>query len=295
MERFPSPADELKKYIGNILTKEMLFGRGYVHVKDGIVIEDKFPGLTDFDIIDQEEQEEPANTKEELSNDEYTEDSDYAENDDEEITCKNVKRYIASQIDNYVYDDNEKWIKGIPANPCDVDNQEVYQVIVISTKPVTDGYEIKDICCLARIVEQIGGGWFSIPGAATLNSHFFEMELVPPEPLMEVDNLVKGRFIPKGFTLIGKPMPANKDEFHPNPPYSIAKNSGWRNVYYHLSIEVNDDEAIESVELSTYERETSMFQRPYSMDDDPADAFDCTLLICDQYTDEEWKSINQNN
>lgn len=287
MERFPSPADELKKHIGKIVTEEMLFGRGYVLVNDGEVIEDKFPRLKDFEYEDDELNEEANVAEAELLEEE---DDDYSD-DDDSITCKGVKKYIASQIENYVYDDDEKWIKGIPANPCDVNNQEVYQVIVISTKPVENGYKITDVCCLARMVEQIGGGWFSIPGAASMESHFFEMELVPPEPLLEVENLVKGRFIPKGFSLIGKSMPDNKEEFHPNPPYSIAKNSGWRNVYYHLSIDVNDDEIIESVELSTYERETSMFQRPYCMDDDPADAFDCTLLICDQYTDDEWGQI----
>lgn len=257
----------------------MLFGRGYVHVKDGEIIEDKFPRLKDFDFDDQD-----------LDDNAYSMDED-SEEEESRITCKSVKEYIASQIDDYIYNDDEKWIKGIPANPGDVDNQEVYQIIVVSTKPVDAGHCITDVTCLARMVEQIGGGWFSIPGAASVESHFFEMELVPPEPIKEVENLVKGRFIPNNFSLIGKQMPDNKDEFHPNPPYSIAQNSGWRNVYYHLSIDVNDDDIIESVELSTYERETSMFQRPYSMDDDPADAFDCTLLICDQYTDDEWKKV----
>lgn len=286
MERFPSPANELKKHIGKIVTEEMLFGRGYVHVKDGVIIEDKFPRLKDFEYIDEGIDEEVNSAEAEL----VEEEDDYSE-EEESITCKRVKRYIASEIENYIFDDDDKWIKGIPANPCDVDNQEVYQVIVICAQPVENGYKITDVYCLARIVEQIGGGWFSIPGAASMESHFFEMELVPPEPLMEVENLVKGRFIPKDFSLIGKPMPENKEEFHPNPPYSIAKNSGWRNVYYHLSIDVNDEDVIESVELSTYERETSMFQRPHRMRDNHADAFDCTLLICDQYCDDEWQLI----
>ena len=34
------------------------------------------------------------------------------------------------------------------------------------------------------------------------------------------------------------------------------------------------------------------FQRPYGINDDFADAFDCTILICGQYTNDEWKSIN---
>lgn len=294
MERFPSLADELQKHVGKVVTEEMLFGRGYVHVKDGKIVADKFPRLKDFDYEDEaeclDENKEWAET--EIC---HIESSDDEESDEEEsITCKKVKRYIAEQLEDYIYDDDDKWIKGIPADPRDVDNQEVYQVIVISAEPVDNGYEITDVVCLARFAEQIGGGWFSIPGAAKVESHFFEMSLVPPEPLAEVENLVKGRYIPKGFTLIGKPMPANKDGYYHIPSYSIAKNSGWRNVYYHLSIEVDENDVVQSVELSTYERETSMFQRPYSMDDDPADAFDGMLLICDQYTDEDWKKIVKN-
>lgn len=86
-------------------------------------------------------------------------------------------------------------------------------------------------------------------------------------------------------------MPENKDIFHPNPPYSLAKNSGWRNIYWHFSIEADDNEIIQDIELSTYEREASMFQRPHSMNDDSADAFDGVLAIVDQYTDEEWDKI----
>ena len=60
-------------------------------------------------------------------------------------------------------------------------------------------------------------------------------------------------------------MPENKDMFHPNPAYSLAKNSGWRNAYWLLSIEVDDEDVIQGLELPTYEREASMFQRPYGL------------------------------
>lgn len=164
-------------------------------------------------------------------------------------------------------------------------------IICIGTKPVDSGLEIVNITILARMVEQMGSGCFSIPGAASLESNFFEMQMLPPELLHELEFLIARRFIPENFTLIGAPMPENKNIFHPNPPYSLACNSGWRNVYWHLSINVDENDIIQDLELSTYERETSMFQRPYCMDDDMTEAFDAALMIVNQYTDEEWNKI----
>lgn len=64
------------------------------------------------------------------------------------------------------------------------------------------------------MVEQMYGGWFSIPGTSTMESRFFEMSLLPPEIINEVNNLVNGRYLFEGFSLLGKKMPDNKDRFH---------------------------------------------------------------------------------
>lgn len=271
MRRVPTLVNELQKFIGQKISQEMLIGRGYCNIQNGKIVNDSFPRLS------------------ELSWEETNE-----EVDDDEITCAKVKEYIANEVQYShidINDDSSYWMKGIPAEPEDVGNQEVYMVVCVGTKPTETGLKITNIMILARMVEQMGGGWFTIPGAATLESRFFEMQMVPPELIQEIELLVAGRYIPNDFTFIGKPMPENKDMFHPNPAYSLAKNSGWRNVYWHLSIEVDDDDIIKDFELSTYEREASMFQRPHCMSDDTTEAFDAALLIADQYSDEEWQKI----
>lgn len=280
MLRDPIFTTDLLKYKGTILTKEMLLGRGYCHVKDFKVVEDNFPRIKELS----------WEVDEEVNLDSEEEDEDEYYIDGNEITCKKVKTYIAEESRSFYSDEpSEFWIKGIPFAPKEVDNQEQYMVLCIENKPAAKGMELAFITVFARLVEN--NCMFSIPGMATLDSHFFEMEMVPPELVHEVEALVSGRYIPEGFTLFGKPMPENKAVFHPNPPYSLAKNSGWRNVYWHLSIGVDENDKIEDIELSTYEREVSMFQRPRCMDDDMADAFDAALMIVDQYTEEEWNKI----
>lgn len=298
MERSASFAFELKQFEGKVITKDMLRGRGYIQVEHWEVVDDNFPHLKELYWKEEEPDEgtqdyvEPSEDVEIIDD----EDDDYVVDDDEEdeITCKQVKQYIAGEIFEFFEDDSQYWIKGLPAYPEDVNNQEAYMVLCIGTKPNGDNLEITKVMSVARMVQPMCGGWFSIPGKATMESHFFEMEFVPPELMKEVHALVSGRFIPNGFTLIGKPMPENKDMFYSNPSeYTIAYNSGWRNVYWHLTIEVDDDEKITDIELCTNERETSMFQRPYGMNDDTTDAFDAALMIVDQYSDEEWSIINE--
>lgn len=265
MIRIPKPSSALSEYLGRTISEEALKGRGYFYAENGNVLIDDNPKIADISY--------------------YMEDD--SENDDS-ITCRRVKEYLAESIEDYFV---SSWVKGIPANPEDVDNQEVYMVICIEVIKRETGYEVADIHVLARFVEQVGGGWFTIPGASSLESNYFEMELLPPEVFDEINMLLEGRFLPEGFSLEGKPMPKNKDNFHQNPPYSMALNSGWRNIYWHLSLDVDDNDIIDSLEISTYERETSMFQRPHLMDDDPCDSFDCILRVIDQYSNEEWSKI----
>lgn len=261
MERSAMFPDELNVLIGKNISRDFLIGRGYFHVVDDEIVDMELPSLSDFDISESEE---------------------------DEITCSKVKKYIAEE--SYVFP-SDCWLRCIPAEPEDVEYQEVYVVICIQVKTNDDQLTITDITFYSRFIEQIGGGFFSIPGVSTMESDICQMPIFPPEPFKDVQMLVKGRTIPNGFSLIGKPMPSNKKYFHPNPKYSIAKNSGWRNVYWHLQIDVTKNDIITKVVLDTYEREDSMFCRPVTMSDDYTDAFDCVLFICDQYTDEEWESI----
>ena len=261
-------AIELEKFYGKVVNKEMLFGRGYFLEEDGKVVENHFPHIEELYF-------EPE------------EDEEYDDDEDRHITCKDAQEYVAMAIGQNFDDEFYHWIKCIPAEPEDVDNREVYMVIIIEAKKgkTDDEFEIKRISVHCRMINEIGGGWLSIPGVSTLDSHFFEMDLIPPEPVKEVESLVNGRFIPEGFTFIGKPMPKNMDNFWP------AKNSGYRNIYWHITVEHDDNDIITDIDTSTYEREVSMFQRPHSMDPDTLDYFDAALHLCSFYSDEEWADI----
>ena len=262
MERLPVNSNILSEYVGKEISGKNLLGRGYVYIENGSVVTNCNLKIADICYDVQSEDDE-----------------------DDAITCNRVKDYLATEIHNYY---PTCWIKGIAAEPEDVDNEEVYMIICIETENSDGCIRIKNIHVLARMVEQMYGGWFSIPGTSTMESRFFEMSLLPPEIINEVNHLVNGRYLFEGFSLIGKRMPDNKDSFHQNPPYSMAHNSGWRNVYWHLSVNVNSDDIIEDFEISTYERETSMMKRPHLMDDDEVDSFDCILYFIDQYSDSEW-------
>ena len=265
MKRTPVNSDMLSMYVGKVISEQHLLGRGYVYIENGSVVTNSNPKIAD--------------------NISYDEQSD---DEEDSITCNKVKDYLATQVDNYY---PSCWIKGIAAEPEDVDNEEVYMIVCVETEDSDGCIRIKNIHVLARMVEQMYGGWFSIPGSSNMESRFFEMSLLPPEIINEIKQLVNGRYLFEGFSLVGKRMPEYKDNFHHNPPYSMAHNSGWRNVYWHLSVDVNGDDIIEDFEISTYERETSMMQRPHLMNDEEADSFDCILYFIDQYSDSEWADL----
>ena len=80
MRRVPTLVNELEKFIGQEITPEMLSGRGYCNFREGTVVDDSFPRLSE---LSWEESDEEV--------------------DEEEITCGKVKEYIASEIqDSYI-------------------------------------------------------------------------------------------------------------------------------------------------------------------------------------------------
>ncbi len=262
-ERIAISEMELERFIGKVVTKDCLAGRGYFTSSETYIV--PLPKIKDFDDV-------------------------CASEDDDDITCDEVKEYISEELDSY---EPVCWFKAMPVEPEDVDDQEFYLVICVMTDHVAEGFKIREIKVNARrVLSSLCGGMIQFP-SPVMDSEFFEMLMLPPETVREIELLVSGRYLKDGFTLVGKPMPENKEMFHPNPAYCIARNSGWRNVYWHVYIGVDDDDIIEDMELSTYEREVSMFQRPHHMPDDPVDAFDAVLFICDQYTDEEWARLKE--
>lgn len=277
--RIPIFKENLMKFLGKSISEDSLVGRGYFHVQDGMIINESLPKIKDIYSSDGSYlYDNLLIAKEEESE------------DDEDITGARVKSYLAAQIEEH---SSDCWIKCIPADPEDVGDQEGYVIICLETEQYKDVMKISDIKVLIRLVVQVGGGWFSVPGLDSMESNIYEVTILPPETHKELTRLVTGRFLHDGFSLIGKPMPENKDSFHPNPAYSTANNSGYRNAYWHLSIAVDENEIIRLLEFSTYVRESSMFVRPEPLSDDATDAFDSILFIVDEYTDEEWDRILQ--
>ncbi len=271
MERQPVSVENLRKYVSKEVNDDNFLSRGYFFVKDGKLNNCPYIAVDDLDIFESvPDQSEP-------------------DSEDDEITCRMVKQYLAEEVGQYF---SSCWVKCIPANPEDVDYREVYIVLCVKVAQRKGKLVISGIKILAREADMFFGGYASYPGMANIRSYIFEMDAyVPPEVTEEFDMLIKGRGLKKDFTLYGKPMPQDKTMFHCNPKYSIAQNSGYRNVYWHLSIEVDDNDMIKSFYYTTYEREGSMMTRPHAMANDAVDAFDSLLMIADCYSDQEWQEL----
>lgn len=271
MERLPVSIENLKKYIGKEVSEESFLSRGYFFQKGGELAICPYMTVEDLDIF------------------ESVPDLGAPNSEDDDINCRIVKQYLASEVGKYY---PSCWVKCIPACPEDVDYREVYIILCINMAQKNGKTLISGIKVLVREVEQLFGGFVSFPGNSTIDSYIYEMDsYVTPEAIAEFDMLIKGRGLKKGFSLLGKPMPQDKATFHCNPPYSIAQNSAYRNIYWHLSIHVDDKDVIKSLYYSTYEREGSMMARPEEMTDDAVEAFDSILMIADCYSDKEWQDL----
>ncbi len=254
--RIPTLSKDLEKIKGSKIAEKVLLGRGYFLCKFKEVINNKIPYVKDIGFY-------PSQSDE----------------DDTYITSEVVKEYLSYNTP-FCEDDDLTWIKCLPAEPEDVDYKEVYIVIAIKVKKENRFYIIEDSMMIARFV--IEDMYYN---QQTYISEWGIMPMFPPEAKFEIEQLLKGRFIPKKFSLIGKPAPENSSEFWP------ARNSGWRNVYTSIKIITDDNNIISDVDFDTYEREGSMCQRPKIMPDDYADMFDRILDYCDLYTDEEWEKV----
>ena len=179
------------------------------------------------------------------------------------------------------------WIKCIPETKCSEATMSVVVCLMLSKH--SDGWILGDSHYLLR---------FDYTGAMRMGIYDYECSSgnlymnIPysDDAKAEIEMLEKNRFIPSGFSFIGKPMPKNKEAFHANPPYSLSMNSGWRNANWHMSIEVDEHDLIKDIEFSTWEN-TSMFERPRSCEGDEVEEQDALTCLSDQYSDEEWRRI----
>ena len=261
MARKLNTPDEFYGFVGKPVTEEALLGRGYFHCVSGKIVSTSYSNFPDFDLGEAEEGED-------------------------EIMCLDAQNYLASLAAQMT---NDCWVTCIPANPRDFEG-ECYYFLALTLEKKDGMLYTESFFPMIRMVEQMGGGFFYIPGQESVKSRFYEFEWMAGELIDEVHRLVSGRYVPDGFSLVGKPMPENKDAFHPNPPYSIAENSGYRNVYWHLQIDVEED-IIQDVEISTYEAERGMMMRPHPRTDDVIDAHKALIYVSDQYSDAEWTAI----
>lgn len=283
-ERFAHSEEELKKYIGMQVSKEILLSRNYFYVEEGKVKEDlclqSLPDLTLEDATDLENYYKSADF------DDYDTES---EDEDEEVSGRKVKAYLASKSTQ------SGWFKCLPSHPDDVEVGSAYILIRVR---VDSGYKISEIHVFARMMDGMNGGFSSggffieIPHKESMACHINHMPIFPPEVLYELDSLVGGRHFKPEMSLIGKPLPSGMDFMNGGPnSKTAAKCSAFRNAYWHISVDIDENGLIEDFSFSCWENEHSMFTRPRDVSDDIMDGLDCILTLLDAYTEEEYQSL----
>ena len=205
-------------------------------------------------------------------------------NDEEEPVSDKVKKSLCQSFSS---GGSTVWLKCFPGEFTSEDMEERPILVFVGTE--TDGgYEVEGFSVFSLYIIYTNG-----PFGLNARSGVKRMEFIPDIVYKEFFKLTKGRYVPSDFDLVGKPMPKDKSKFHSNPPYSISCNSAWRTAYWHMQIDVDKNDIIKSVEFTSYKNENTMFARPTLLDTDPAEYVDCLNYICDQYSKEEWKKINQ--
>lgn len=277
MERFAHFEDELAKYIGCHVSEDVLLGRNYFYIEDQKVKKDIcLSELSDFDLYDS------------IDYKSFYESGEVDEEDDE-ITCTKVKAYLASMSTK------SAWIKCMAPHPDDVEVGTAYIIIQVI---LDEDSKIESVHAFTRFMDGMNGGFggagffVDIPGSESMECHLSHMPMFPPEVLAELDMLTEGRYFKKGFSFVGKPLPENIMWMNGGDNCKTsAQSSAFRNAYFHISVDVTDDDIIDGFEFSQYENEHSMFQRPRSVDEDIVDGLDCALMLIDAYTKEEYDSL----
>lgn len=280
MERFAHFEDELSKYIGLQVNEETLLGRNYFFIEDGRVKKDLgLHSLPDFEL------------SESIDYGKYYGNVEFEPMDDEEeeITCTRVKAFMAS------ISTQSAWIKCLPPHPADIEVGSAY--IVIQLKVDAD-MKVSSIHVFTRFMDGMNGGFamggffMEVPNSESMECHFSHMPMFPPEVLEELDMLAEGRCFKEGFSFIGKPLPLNVQWMNGGGnTKTMARCSAFHNSYFHLSVDLDENELIESFYYSEYVNEHSMFQRPRSSSDDIVDGLDCALMLLDGYSEDQYQSF----
>ena len=256
------------------VTEEMLIGRNFYHYTDGECDEEQpFVLATDLSDIEGDVEEEDEDF------DEEDKDEDETETDEE--------------LDEYL--PRDCWLKKISAFE---DDEEIYYIIAIE---VENGIA-KNISIIKDEVQRSGGGMFFIPGMVMPAQHYYEevdKDDYPEVVEKELDALEKGRYLPNGFSFMGKRLPQAILDRGGNggdmTDHTYAIQSAYRLAYMHMSVSTTEEGIIEDFSYSTYQSTGSsygdMFSRPRCINDKHEEIVDMLLYILDLYSEEELKNI----
>ena len=201
----------------------------------------------------------------------------YVENYSEKRKSKKELSYLLSDC----------WVKSFPIDDMALGG---FYILCIKLKNTCDKKLCIDNAICFRRFSLDYDFCYTLPRFMPATKYCYDdLSCLPDEASNEIDMLIRDRYLPNQFSIIGKPMPANKYEFHENPKYSIAHNSGYRRVYWNMRIKVNDDDVIQDISYTTW-WQTGM-GRPEDCNDDKIEERDAYLYFCDQYSDEEWEQI----
>lgn len=257
--------EELQFFVGKSVSEKNLLGRGYFHCVDGKIVSN------------------PITLPEA-----YDPDEKYNEN---EVWCSDIQQGLAERILPF---SSDCWLCCLPFgyDPSEHGVDEAYYVIAMTLEQSGDNYTIESILPIIRYVKGMNFGGFRVDtGEVDLEIKFAECSWIDDSIIVELDSLVSGRYIPDGFSLIGKPMISDLSEFvGDEPPYDLCLSSAYRHCITDIFLECDDNNIIQSVEFDC-EVETSMFERPRSASPNYADSLRVILYFIDKYTDEQWEQI----
>lgn len=257
--RFTTPY-EFKEFQNKPVSEEIFLGRAYFHCVKGEVVSKPYTNFPDIDF-------EKGNLK---------------------VGVKSiaVQRYIADYVYNIFAD---CWVTCIPANREDSTDHSFW-LLLVTVKKRKDKLYTDVLFPMVRTLDDE----FIMPCQESaydgIGSRFFEFEWQVEEMVREAELLTKGHIVPNGVSLVGKPLPTNREKLFCNPPYSVVGYSSYRSGDWELKLKADNDGIIRSVSLLSY---SNKIRYKYELTiNDPFEAHRALLYLADNlYGEEEWANI----
>lgn len=242
---------------GIVVTTEQLVGRNYYHYTNHVL-------------------DEPQPFT--LSLEEFCEEEDEA----------TPEKQIPEQYKSWY--PNDCWIKRFPPNS----EGGAFTCYIVCIEVDGAGKILKTCCYCESSLPGGASNYLMLPGMQIgRTSVYYEHCFYPPAAILnDLQNLVKGRYIPSGFTLIGKRLP--KEMLEKEQDYYTLQ-SPYRLAYMHMSLQFDEEGIIEDFNYSSWHSNGScwgnMFSRPVEVEERKDESIDMLLYIYDKYADEEIKTI----